>query len=97
MKNKFTITIYRSKKSEEKKLANYLSKNGFGYWKYFNEMWIIVAPNHKQFSANKIRNEIKDIFPNKRLLVLDLGRGELDWSAFGNPKDFEWFRKSENL
>ena len=93
MNKKFLITIKNTSRRQQKDFVKFLSQGGFGWWKQFDETWIIIAPHDmKTYTASSIRDALQIIFPEKYMLIIDLGFSKINWAAYGTVTDFDWFK-----
>ena len=91
--------IDNSTTEQEEEFITYIKDNGFGWWHYINNSWLLST--NKDFTAKELRDAVKGIFINENNLVIEL-KGETDdtWSGFGPKSEkrnmFTWLKSNWN-
>ena len=69
---------------------------GLGWWRWVGDAWFLSDLKGK-YSAKDIRNEVKKIVPNERLVVIEINEDGDTWAGVKardpENKMFTWFRK----
>ena len=99
MKKRYIVCINNSNSYWEKKFVNYLKKNSLGWWHWIDGVWL-VTDYYGRLSSEIIRNDLMDIFPNIRIMVIQLNQNGTDtWHSAGtaspeeNEKMFNWLHE----
>lgn len=96
MRKRFVVGVDSMSDEQEQKFLEYIRKNGYGWWHWLNNFWLIVDGEGK-LTASQLRDTLKSIVPNVNLLVIDV-EGKQNWSGFGPRSEernmFNWIRKT---
>lgn len=82
MRKRFIVLVDNTTLEQEEKFVSYIRENGFGWWHYINNSWLLTT--NKDFKSSEIRDKLNEFFPDEYNLVIEL-RGDTDdsWSGFG--------------
>lgn len=95
MKKRYIVGINSMTEEQEKAFLEYISSNEFAWWHWINNLWLIVDRSGK-LTAEKLRNDLLEIAPDERNLVIEAGGN--DCYGFG-PKGekrnmFKWLNNT---
>lgn len=96
MKNRFVVGIDSMSTEQESAFVDYLRSNGYGWWHWINNFWLVVDISNTLTSA-KLRDDLMEIAPKTNLLVIQI-KGDHTWAGFGpSTKErnvFNWLHNS---
>jgi hypothetical protein len=97
MKKRFIVCIDDSTKEQDQKFIEYIKENGFGWWHYLKNTWLIADSTGKS-SVSEIRNMVKESYDNEYNMVFQLNEDEGTWSGFGPSSEkrnmFKWIKEN---
>lgn len=97
MKKRFIVALNSETLEQGKEFVEYLRKNNLGWWHWISNTWLIVDSKGK-LTAASFRDDLNEIFPNVRKIVLELRGADDTWSSFGpttpNENMTSWIRKN---
>lgn len=87
MTQRFVILVDDATAGQQNAVTLFL-KGKFAYWHHFSDSWLVTTSN-EEWTAAKLRDEIKEVVPGPNFLVLrvDAPKG---WAAYGTKGMFEW-------
>ncbi len=75
--------------------AGYLDSNGFGWWHWIDNFWLITVQNKVEISAEILQGKVNEFSDSPRCMVIEI-QGAHTWSGHG-PKSsdggsnmFDW-------
>ncbi|HTC22363.1 MAG TPA: hypothetical protein VK859_16030 [bacterium] len=94
MAHKFIIAVNSTSKEQEDAFLKHISDNGYGWWHYIDNFWLITTS--KEIEASELRDVAKELFNNENVLVIEVFGST--WSGFGPKNDkenmFTWIHKN---
>jgi len=82
MKKQFVIALNSTTEEQEKMFLEYIKSNGFGWWHWIDNFWLVVDTQDK-LSAEKLRDDLENIFPKVRKLVIEIFSESSTWAGYG--------------
>lgn len=92
--NKWFVIIVMDDCSAEHRnsITEHLRSKDHGWWHWVSSTWVVEADQSEK--TNELRDEIKSVALDESFIVLEFP-SEPDWSGFGPPKMFKWFREED--
>ncbi len=82
-----------------REFAEYLDSNGFGWWHWIENCWLITAQNKAEISTEILQSKVNSLSETPRCIVIEI-QGSHTWSGHG-PKSsdggsnmFDWLRNT---
>ena len=96
MNKRFAVALDSSTKAQNEEFVKYIRDNGYGWWHWIDNFWLLTSSSG-ELTAEKLRDDLGEIYPGVHKIVLEL-RGDNDiWSGFGpkseNKNMFTWLKK----
>lgn len=97
MKKRYVVCVNKSTEDQDQIFLDYIKEQGFGWWHYLKDTWLLVDSLGESSSA-KIRDVVKESFDNEYNMVFQLDEDEGTWSGFGpkseNRNMFKWINEN---
>lgn len=97
MKKRFVVALNSNTKEQNDVFKEYIKANGYGWWYWIDGFWLLTDRNGN-LTAKKLREDLGEIYPGVRLLVLELRSGDDTWSGHGPKQEgrnmFAWLRRN---
>ena len=96
MTRRFLIGIDSLTADQEVEFHRFLSKNGT-WWHWISNMWLFVPDEGATIDVDAIRDEVKRVSGNARLIAMELAE-DIDWAVRAQPnaqggRMGDWLRK----
>ncbi|MEQ8244577.1 hypothetical protein [Fulvivirga sp.] len=97
MKKRYIVCVNNSTEQQDQTFLNYIREQGFGWWHYLNNIWLLTDSSGKS-SIKEIRDHAKVSFDDEYNMVFQLNETEGTWSGFGPNSEtrnmFTWIKKN---
>lgn len=97
MKKRYIVCVDKSTEEQEQKFLEYIKKEGFGWWHYLKNTWLIVDSLGNS-NESLIRDEALNAFDNENNMVFLLNENEGTWAGFGPNSEkrdmFKWIKEN---
>lgn len=94
MISKYILSLDSTSKELEDKFIKYLNDNGFGYWKWINNTYLILY--NDSLSTKEITDIVSSHFPDVYFIINHIKI--IDWYAYGPGKGennmFTWLNNN---
>lgn len=84
-------------RSQTTNLIGYIREQGFGWWHYLKNTWLIVDSSGKS-QASEIRDKVREVFDNEYNITFQINSSGDTWPGFGpKPEDknmFKWIHEN---
>lgn len=84
MKRRFVVGIDDETLSEVWSFLGYIQQQGFGWWHWFNNFWLLTTYNDAITAVN-IRDKLAEISNGKNVIVIEVN--SIIWANFGPQGD----------
>lgn len=96
MKKRYIACFDGLTKEQSEKILAFIRENDLSWWHWLGDTWFIV--DHKgDFDASQIRDAVKKIIPNERLVIIEINKNNDTWSGVraNDPEEkmFKWFHE----
>lgn len=99
MKRRYIVCFDGITKEQSIKVKDFFESNELGWWHWIGDTWFVTDRKGK-FSAKKIRDEIKFIVENQRVVVIEMNENGDTWAGIRaddpDEKMFLWFINTWN-
>lgn len=96
MKKRYIVCVNNSTEEQEQKFLEYIKEQGFGWWHYLKNTWLIIDVLDKS-DVSGIRDNVMKAFEGEYTMVFQLNEKEGTWSGFGPKSDerdmFKWIKE----
>ena len=97
MSKRFIVAINSSTPQQDLAFKEYARVKGIGWWHWLNNVWLLYTYSD-DLTATQLRDDLGEIYPNIRKLVLELSEGSDTWAGFGptgaGRSMFAWIREN---
>lgn len=99
MKRRYVVCFDGLDINQSKSVTILLKDKGLGWWHWIDNVWFVTDSSGK-FNASKLRDLLKAVAPNERLVVLEINESGDTWAGIraNDPEDkmFTWFKETWN-
>lgn len=96
MKKRFIVALSSSTSERDEAFTGYIKAKNLGWWHWINNFWLL-ADSSGQLTAEKLRDDLDDLYPKVRKMIFELSSEGDTWAGFGpKTKDnnmFDWVDK----
>lgn len=97
MRKKYIVAVDNATEEQNLEFKSYINDSSCGWWHWIDNLWLLTDPKG-EFSAQEIRDKVKECFPKLYCLVIEMSAEGDTWSGYG-PKGedrnmFKWLRDS---
>ena len=78
---------------QQNQITQYFRNKEVGWWHWLSDVWLVVDSKN-QLKASKLRDELNDLVPGVRKIVLEVEGGT--WSAYCHSDSFDWLHGNWN-
>jgi hypothetical protein len=93
---RFVVAAQGLDKDSENNFIEYVKSNGFGWWHWIDNFWLLTT-NNSTITAEDIQQNIDSGNGFNRNLVIEI-EGSISWHGFGPAKTdnnmFEWIKNN---
>jgi hypothetical protein len=93
---RFAVAIDNPSVEENIAFNAYIEKHQLGWWHWVGTFWLIVDGS-SSLTSILLLEDLRAIYPNKDLIVIELNQGAVSWAAFGpngpNRDMFPWLHQ----
>ncbi len=97
MKKKFIVAINSTTDEQLIEIKKFVRSNGFGWWSWLSNFWLLTS-NNENTTAKYLRDELRKICPDTRMMIIEMNKDGDTWSGFGpksESKDmFKWMHET---
>lgn len=97
MKKRFIVLIERSTKDQNESFLSWIKGQKLSWWHWFQNVWLL-SNSSGSFSAESIRDNVKEFYPGANIFVEELREGEGTWAGLGPNSEernmFSWLRRT---
>ena len=97
MKKRFIVCISDFTKDKDVKFIEFIRNNRLGWWHWLPNTWLLSDPNGK-LSVKQIRDQVRQIYDNEHVLVIEINNVGDTWSGFGPSSEqknmFKWIKNN---
>ena len=98
MITRFAIGVSDMSSEEDGKLRDYLKENGYGWWHWIENLWLVIDTSGK-LTAGDLFDALRGIAPEKWNIVLEIEQVK-DWAGYGpagkKQNMFNWFEDTSD-
>jgi len=95
----FLVASDSMSKEQETAFLQYIKSNGFGWWHWLENFWIIATSNNS-ISSYTIRDALNDSVPGLNNLVIEVENVD-SWGGYGPKGDdknmFKWLQDNMKI
>lgn len=99
MKRRYVVCFDSLDVNQSKSITTLLKEKQLGWWHWIDNVWFITDSSGR-FSASKIRDLLKPVAPNDRMVVLEINEQDDTWAGVraNDPENkmFTWFKETWN-
>ena len=88
----FVLAAEEASQAQRNAITNYLNGNGFGFWHWIADFWIVQSSNN-DLKAASLRDTIRELVPGLAFHVFGVRPIEGEWAGMGDPRSAEWSKK----
>ena len=97
MRKRFIIGLDSTTKEQNEAFLEFVKEHGVGWWHWLGNFWLL-ADSGGRFSADDVRNKLKETHPGVHTLVIELSEHGDTWAGYGpkseNRNMFKWLRET---
>jgi len=92
-RRRFLVAAQGLSNDQQSKFTEYTKSNGFGWWHWIDNFWLLTVFGHDEITTEVIRDALIDIAPGARSIVMEIVQDK-DWSGNGvvGKEMFKWMR-----
>ncbi len=97
MNKRYIICVDNLDKEQSTNVTNYFKQSKYGWWHWISNTWF-VTDNQGVSSAAELRDEIKKLLKDKKIIVIELSEDGDRWAGVTDndpeKKMFKWLHNS---
>ncbi len=97
MRKRFVVALDSNTGEQNEQFKEYIRDLRLGWWYWLDGFWLLTDSSG-ELTASELRDDLGEIYPGVRKLVLELRGDDDTWAGFGPKNDaknmFSWLKRN---